>query len=112
MIKTTALGNCLGVLGLAVLLGGCASEYKKQAEAAEKMPINCATAEGDLRTLQSEKANVAQQVGMGISTIAPIGLVVGVVTRTEGTKYKVATGEYNKMIDAKMAEIKTTCSIP
>jgi hypothetical protein len=111
MIKTTALGNCLGVLGLAVLLGGCASDYKKQAAAAEAMPVNCSTAEGDIRTLNSEKANVAQQIGMGVSAIAPIGLVAGVATGTEGTKAKVASGDYNKMLDQKIAEIKSTCSL-
>jgi hypothetical protein len=112
MIKTTVLSRALYLLGAAAVLGGCASQFKKEEASVEKMPINCATAEGDLRTLQSEKATVAQQIGMGVSTIAPVGLVVGVVTKTEGTKYKVATGEYNKMIDAKIAEIKTTCSIP
>jgi hypothetical protein len=112
MIKTTALGKTLYVLGLAALLGGCASEYKKNTEAAEKMPVNCATAEGDIRTLQNEKVNAAQQAAAGVGAIAPIGLVVGVVTGTERTKAKVATGDYNKMLDAKIDEIKTTCSIP
>lgn len=112
MIKTTVLSRTLCVLGLAAVLGGCASEYKKEEAAAEKMPINCATAEGDIRLLQGEKANVAQQAAMGVSMVAPAGIVVGLVTRTEKTKYQVATGEYNKMIDAKITEIKTTCSIP
>jgi uncharacterized membrane protein len=112
MIKTTALGNGICMLGLLVLLVGCASQYKKQEEAAKKMPVNCATAEGDIRTLQSEKASVAQQAAMGVTAIAPIGLVVGLVGGTEGTKVKVATGEYNKALDSKIAEIKSTCSIP
>jgi hypothetical protein len=111
MIKTTALEKSLCALGLIALLGGCASEYKKQQEAAEKMPVNCATAEGDIRMLQSEKANVAQQAAMGVTAVAPIGLVAGLLTRTEGAKVKVATGDYNKALDAKISEIKTTCSI-
>lgn len=112
MIKSTALGNGLCVLGLAALLGGCASEYKKTEENVKEMPVNCDTAEGDLRELQNEKASVAQQIGMGVTSIVPIGLVVGLVRGTAGTKYRVATGEYNKALDAKIAEIKTTCSIP
>ena len=111
MIKTTTLGDGLCVLGLVALLGGCAAEYKKQEAAAEKMPVNCATAEGDIRMLQSEKANVAQQIGMGVSAIAPAGLVLGLLGGTEKTKGKVATGEYNKALDAKIAEIKTTCNL-
>lgn len=112
MTKTTTLARTLCVLGLAALLGGCAEQYKKQEEAAKTMPVNCDTAEGDLRTLQNEKANVAQQAAMGVTGIAPIGLVLGLVTRTEGEKYKVATGEYNKALDTKIAEIKKTCNIP
>jgi hypothetical protein len=112
MIKTTALGSGICVFGLVALLSGCASQYKKQEEAAKNTPVNCATAEGDIRVLQGEKANVAQQVAMGVTAVAPIGLVFGLVTSTEGAKYKVATGEYNKALDAKIAEIKSTCSLP
>jgi hypothetical protein len=100
MIKTTAVGNGICVLGLIALLVGCASEYKKQ-EAAE----------GDIRMLQSEKASVAQQAAMGVSAVAPAGIVVGLVTGTEKTKGRVATGEYNKALDAKIAEIKSTCNL-
>jgi hypothetical protein len=46
---------------------------------------------------------------MGVTTIIPIGLVAGAVTGTAGTKYRIATGEYNKMLDAKIAEIKSLC---
>jgi hypothetical protein len=37
--------------------------------------------------------------------------VLGIVTGTEGTKIKVATGEYNKAIDKRMAEIKEKCGV-
>ena len=98
------------VLGMAVLVAGCASQYKEK-EAALKAPINCATAEGDMRVLQGEKTNAAQQAAMGVSAITPAGLVLGVLTGTETTKLKVATGEYNKMIDQRIAEIKATCGL-
>ncbi len=75
------------------------------------MPVNCATAQGDMRVLQSEKAHVVQQVAMGVTSIYPAGLVLGILTGTEGTKIQVATGEYNKMIDKKIAEIKSTCGV-
>jgi hypothetical protein len=98
------------VAGMIALLSGCAMGFKED-EAATKQPINCATAQGDLRSLQHEKANVAEQIAMGVTMIYPAGLVIGLVTRTEGTKYQVATGEYNKMIDARIAEIKSTCGV-
>ena len=95
---------------LVALLSGCAYGFKEN-EKAMKQPVNCATAQGDLRTLQHEKANLAQEVAMGVTMIYPAGLVIGIVTGTEGTKYQVATGEYNKMIDARTAEIKSTCGV-
>lgn len=95
---------------IAALLCGCAMGYKKEEEAM-KSPVNCSTAQGDLPSLQHERANLAQEVAAGVTMIYPVGLVIGLATRTEGTKYQVATGEYNKMIDAREAEIKSTCGI-
>ena len=98
-------------LAIIVMLGpACAMQYKKT-EKEMKQPINCATAEGDLRALQSEKANVAQQIAAGVSSIVPAGLVLGLVTGTEGSKISVATGEYDKMIDQRIAEIKQKCNV-
>lgn len=95
-------------ISLAIFLSACAMGQKK-VEKELKAPINCATAEGDIRALESEKAHVAEQIADGVMAIVPIGLVVGVATGTEGTKMRVATGEYNKMIDKKIAEIKSQC---
>jgi len=75
------------------------------------MPVNCATAEGDIRVLRGEKAHVAERVAQGVTAIYPAGLVVGLLTGTEGTKIRVATGEYNKKLDAKIAEIQSTCGV-
>ena len=93
-----------------MLVPACAEQYKKT-EKEMKQPINCATAEGDLRMLQSEKANVAKEIAAGVTSIVPAGLVIGLVTETEGAKISVATGEYNKMIDQRIAEIKQKCGI-
>jgi len=97
-------------LALALATTGCAYQFKEEAKAT-KQPVNCATAQGDLRALAGEKANLAEQIEMGVTAIVPAGLVIGLVTLTEGTKIEVATGEYNKMIDARIAEIKSTCGV-
>jgi hypothetical protein len=79
----------------------CATRQKKVVkELGEPGPVNCSTAQGDLRLLQHEKANVAERVAEGITAIYPAGLVVGLLTRTEGTKY-----------DKRIAQIKETCGI-
>jgi hypothetical protein len=96
---------------VALLSAGCARKLRAEEKAVAAEQVNCATAEGDIRVLQGEKAHVAQQVAMGVTAIYPAGLVVGLLTRTEGTKVRVATGEYNKKIDEKIAQIRTTCGV-
>jgi hypothetical protein len=108
MIKTKLVSMAVCTFGL-IVVSGCAMQEKKEAAAAQAMPINCATAPGDLRLLNSEKASTASKIGNGISMIAPIGLVAGLVTGTEKTKYQVTTGEYNKALDTKIAQIKAAC---
>ena len=80
MIKTKLLWRRSLRSRLAVL-SGCAKQEKKDAAAAQTMPINCATAPADLRVLNSEKASTASKIGNGISMVSPIGLVAGLVTR-------------------------------
>jgi hypothetical protein len=90
----------------------CASQDTiKKGEADAKKPVNCATAEGDIRVLQSEKTHASQQLAAGVSAIMPAGAVVGTVTGQEGSNVTVATGSYNKMLDDKIAEIKRQCGI-
>jgi len=57
--------------------------HQKNVEKTLKQPVNCATAEGDLRILKSEKSNVAERMAEGVTAIAPAGIVIGVVTDTE-----------------------------
>ena len=93
------------------LVAGCASPITKQDQQSLAQPINCATAQGDLRVLASEKAHVGKEIANGVSSIVPIGLVVNLATGTEKAKFEVGTGEYNKMIDKKTAEIKAQCGM-
>lgn len=103
--------NAMVLLFLA-LSAGCAFQQKKvEQQLANPAQINCATAQGDLRMLQQEKANVAQRIAEGVTAIYPAALVVGLVSGTEDVKYQVATGEYNQKIDARIAQIKQTCGL-
>jgi uncharacterized protein (UPF0254 family) len=96
---------------LVVLVAGCQGPNVQEVQKQEAAPVNCATAEGDLRTLQSEKASTAKMIEDGVTAVTPVGLVVGTATGKEKGKMQVATGDYNKMIDQKVAQIKTTCGI-
>ena len=97
--------------GITLAALACAGRFEKEEKAIEQQPVNCATAEGDIRILQGEKAHVAQQIALGVTAVYPAGLVVGLVTGTEGTKLRVATGEYNRMIDEKITRIRAECGL-
>jgi hypothetical protein len=100
---TTSLLGCLAI-------SGCVTQ-DKELQATTSAPVNCATAQGDLKVLRAEKADVAKQIAAGFSAVFPIGLVANLIAGTEGTQYKIAVGEYNKLIDQKVAEIQQKCGI-
>jgi hypothetical protein len=92
------------------LAGGCAMQ-QQQVEQGLDRRVDCRTAPGDLRVLESEKANVVQRIAEGATAIYPAGAVMGILMGTEGTKLQVAAGDYNDRIDARIAEIKNTCGL-
>ncbi|MEM7171088.1 MAG: hypothetical protein AAF530_13020 [Pseudomonadota bacterium] len=95
---------------LAALSAACTPVSKEEQTELAK-PVDCSTAEGDMRVLKSEKDTVAQRLADGVTAIAPAGLVVGSLRGVEGEKLKVATGDYNGKIDQKIADIKSACNI-
>ncbi len=101
---------------LASLTASCSSIEKekktyKQATADMKKPVNCMTAEGDIRALESEKAYTGKMIGAGVLAVVPISLIEGVVTGTEGNRIKMATGDYNKKLDEKIKQITSECDV-
>ena len=98
-------------VGAALSVVACAQQFKQEEQATKEMPIHCGTARGDIRVLQNEKANVAQQVAMGVTMVYPASAVLSVIGGVEDTKYQVATGEYNDAIDKKIAQIKAKCGV-
>ena len=109
-MKRTAM--VITAILLSALLTACASTQSvNKGEADAKKPVNCATAEGDIRVLKSEKVHASQQMAAGVTAITPVGLVMNVAKGTEGSQAKVATGDYNKMLDDKIAEIKRECGL-
>ncbi len=95
-----------------IALSGCGLMWKKDVQYIEEVqnnPVNCATAEQDIKKLKAEKKGVAEQIAAGVTSIAPPALVMGILTGSAGDKIKVATGTYDKMIDERIAKIKSEC---
>jgi len=87
------------------------SPISQQAQQDLAQPVNCPTAEGDIRVLQSEKAHVMTQIASGVTALVPASAIMSVATGSEKAKLQVASGEYNRAIDDKIAAIKKTCGM-
>jgi len=93
-------------------LGGCAMQQKEaMKEASTSHPVDCRTAEGDIRVLQNEKAFLVERAAEGFSAVTPTGAIAGVVMGTELTKVEVAIGVYDAKLDERIAQIKATCGL-
>lgn len=102
----------IATVAVATMLSGCVAQKEaKEVKAAEVAPVNCATAEGDIRMLRSEKANVAERIAAGVASIVPVGFLIGVATQTEGDRIDMAIGDYNTLLDKQIAKIQTKCRV-
>ena len=74
-------------------------------------PINCATAEGDLRALNAEKEHAQKQQLEGVAAITPAGALLGLIQGNEKKKLQMLSGDYAKKIDERIAATKTKCGV-
>lgn len=72
-------------------------------------PVNCATAESDIATLEAEKASVGKQIASGVRMILPAAAVIGILSGDYRNRAQVASGKYNAALVEKIAEIRRTC---
>jgi len=96
------------------LMSGCAAKApapEKQVKADLAKAVDCSSAAADIKTLTSEKARTSQEIEDGASSIIPIGAVAHIFGRSEGESLEIGTGEYNRKLDEKIAEIKKQCNI-
>jgi hypothetical protein len=99
---------------LLTLVTGCAAQApasKQQVQANLAKPIDCSTAAADIQALNSEKARTSQEIENGVSSIVPVGAVAHMFGGSEKDSLEIATGEYNKKLDAKISEIRTQCNV-
>jgi hypothetical protein len=96
------------------LLAGCSAQApapEKQVQANLAKTVDCSTAAADIKTLTSEKARTSQEIEDGAGSIIPIGAVAHIFGGSEKESMEIGTGEYNKKLDAKIADIKQQCKM-
>ena len=77
----------------------------------ERHPVNCATAEGDLRAIAAEKKHAQDQQLESVAAITPAVALLGLFTGTEHKRLQMLSGDYINQLDARSAEIKKTCNL-
>ena len=103
-----------GFVILSALVAGCSTQApapEQQLQASLAAPVNCPTAAEDIKILKDEKARASQEIEDGASAIIPVGAVAHMFGGSESQSIEIGTGEYNRKLDAKIAEIKQQCNI-
>lgn len=85
--------------------------FAAQSSWSEEAAVDCSTAQADLAHLKHEKLSTMDRIGKGVESIVPISLVVHAAKGTEGKNVKMATGDYNDKIDARIAQIQKACGL-
>lgn len=122
MSKTAILSIWLA----AAFLVGCESmNMAEERDEGLMAPVNCATAQGDLRVLEGEKKHVMEQKAAGASTVWPSsaafgGGPAGGVTEEgvnteevaqEQSNIQVQIDDYEQAVNEKIAKIKSACGL-
>jgi len=99
-----------------VFLASCGSPVSEEAKMQMQKPIGCSDAKEDIAALENEKASVGQRIRQGARFVVPVSVVVNIFQEGSGSdivkeRSSVASGDYNKAIDAKIAEIKSACNV-
>ena len=96
----------LGLLSvcMCLVLGACATPMAMRD--IEAVKPSCARIDKQIAKLKREKAQNDQRLLAGIQSVAPALAVLNLIGGTYGTNVSIATGEWARAIDRKMAELR------
>ncbi|WP_254437905.1 hypothetical protein [Ruegeria arenilitoris] len=107
MVKGKVMRKNIVLASILALAAGAAL-----AETAQKThPVNCATAEGDLRAIAAEKKHAQDQQLESVAALTPAGALLGLVTGTENKRLSMLAGDYVNALDERAAKIKSECGV-
>lgn len=105
------LASCIFLLAFVSACSTQAPAPEKQVQANLTKSIDCSNASADIKTLTGEKARTSQEIEDGATSIIPIGAVAHMFGGSEKQGLEIATGDYNKKLDAKITAIKAQCDL-
>lgn len=102
------------VISVIILTAGCRG-YKQpipdQVKYDLSKPVDCNSAREDIKVLEQEKAQVAEQAKAGVKMFVPAAAARSILHGDYLDQKEVATGEYNQAIDDKIKLIKERCGL-
>lgn len=110
--KDTTLKNKLSpfmALAIIIVLASCAQ--RTSTNEIKRTRPDCSRAQEQLKMLDAEMVATHERVISGVSSVAPSLAVINILTGNYKTNVEVATGQYEKVLDQKINEIKTTCNL-
>lgn len=95
---------CLLLVGAAVVLSACAAPMRMRD--IEAVSANCGNVSHQIKKLEEEKAKNDNRLLAGIQSVAPAGIAFNIIRGTFGRNVMIATGEWAKAIDVKLAQLR------
>ena len=92
------------LMAVGLLLTGCATPMTMREIHAVKP--NCARIDKQIAALEKEKRENDQRLLAGIQSVAPALAAINIVAGTYGRNVAIATGDWAKAIDRKLAELR------
>jgi len=89
---------------LSLFLSGCATPMTMGEIDAVKP--NCARIDKQIATLEREKAQNDQRLLAGVQSVAPALAALNIIGGTYGTNVSIATGNWARAIDRKLAVLR------
>ncbi|WP_141700742.1 hypothetical protein [Methyloceanibacter superfactus] len=89
---------------LSLLLAGCATPMTMRE--IDAVQPNCARIDKQIATLEQEKAQNDQRVLAGVQSVAPALAALNIIGGTYGTNVSIATGNWARAIDRKLAALR------
>jgi LEA14-like dessication related protein len=99
-----ALRSLCLVLASVVLLSACAAPMRMRE--IEAVSANCGNVSHQIKVLEDEKAKNNNRLLAGIQSVAPALAAFNIVRGTYGRNIMIATGEWAKTIDIKLAQLQ------
>ncbi len=106
--------------GMTFVLAACGQTVSDDAKLKLSKDVDCSTAQQDIAALEEERASTLKRVSTGVQYLMPPAVAINIFRsyNQDGTseefyndREQVLTGEYNKAIEAKIAEIKSVCVV-